>query len=543
MDNTVAKFSLWTYVKRNSGMYVILAILYFGRNLAQIGASIFQGNALTALTQHSLKGFIVDTGLNLLSWGFFLIFFFCSSRYSAVIIRAVDNSIRSSLAHVIGRQEYESFNNHTEADYVSWFTNDINQINQDGFFSLEQTYSSALLGIIASVILLSYHPLLFVTTLVFAVVMILFPRLFKKKLEELSQKQSSQNEVLTAKATDALEGFVNLLTLGQQKLLNKIVYAASDKAGQARVNYITEMSFSNSLINLISIFAQTILTVESGYLAFHNQLPIGAIIIVGSLSGNVFGSLTGISIYLTSIRAVQPIFDKYNKLANAQKKTGDKDVAPLTQQIVFSDLSFSYPNSDRPILTNVAGSIKRGERVAIVGPSGCGKSTLVKLIGGLLTGYQGSLTWDNDEYRELNLSSLHKQIAYIDQSAYIFDGSLRYNITLDREATDKEVNAAITHAGLEEFVADNASGLDTVLKHAGNNISGGQKQRIALARQLLGNPQVILADEITSAIDEKDGQKIEQSLLDLDNITLIYISHHLRPEIKKQFDQVIELGW
>ena len=542
MDNTVAKFSLWTYVKRNSGMYVILAILYFGRNLAQIGASIFQGNALTALTQHSLKGFIVDTGLNLLSWGFFLIFFFCSSRYSAVIIRAVDNSIRSSLAHVIGRQEYEGFNNHTEADYVSWFTNDINQINQDGFFSLEQTYSSALLGIIASVILLSYHPLLFVTTLVFAVVMILFPRLFKKKLEELSQKQSRQNEVLTSKITDVLEGFVNLLTLGQQKLLNKIVLAASDKTGQARVNYITEMSFSNSLINLISISAQTILTVESGYLAFHNQIPIGAILIVGSMSGNVFGSLTEISIDLTSIRAVQPIFDKYNKLANAHKKTGDKDAAPLTQQIAFSDLSFSYPNSDRPILTNVAGRIKRGERVAIVGPSGCGKSTLVKLIGGLLTGYQGSLTWDNDEYRELNLSSLHKQIAYIDQSAYIFDGSLRYNITLDREATDKEVNAAITHAGLEEFVVDNASGLDTVLKHAGNNISGGQKQRIALARQLLGNPQVILADEITSAIDEKDGQKIEQSLLDLDNITLIYISHHLRPEIKKQFDQVIELG-
>ena len=542
MDDTITKFSLWTYVKRNSGMYVILAILYFGRNLGQIGASIFEGNALTALTQHSLKGFIVDTGLNLLSWGFFLIFFFCSSRYSAVIIKAVDNSIRNALAHIIGRQEYEGFNKHTEADYVSWFTNDINQINQDGFFSLEQTFSSALLGIIASVILFFYHPLLFVTTLVFAVIMILFPRLFKKKLEELSQKQSKQNEVLTSKITDALEGFVNLLTLGQQKLLNKIVLAASDKTGQARVNYITEMSFSNSLINLISISAQTILTVESGYLAFHNQIPIGAILIVGSMSGNVFGSLTEISIDLTSIRAVQPIFDKYNKLANTQEKTGDKDVAPLTQQIAFSDLSFSYPNSDRPILTNVAGSIKRGERVAIVGPSGCGKSTLVKLIGGLLTGYQGSLTWDNNEYRELSLRSLHKQIAYVDQLAYIFDGSLRYNITLGRETTEEELKTAIKRAGLEKFVTDSASGLDTVLKHAGNNISGGQKQRIALARQLLGNPQVILADEITSAIDEKDGQKIEQSLLDLDNVTLVYISHHLRPEIKKQFDQVIELG-
>lgn len=542
MENSLTKFSLWTYVKRNSGMYIILAILYFGRNLAETAASIFKGNALTALTQHNLNGFIVDTGLNLLSWGFFLIFFFCSSRYSAVIIRAVDNSIRSALAHIISYQEYESFNNHTEADYVSWLTNDINQINQDGFFSLEQAYSSALLGIIASVILLSYHPLLFVTTLIFAVVMVLFPRLFKKKLEELSQKQSKQNEVLTAKVTDILEGFVNLLTLGQQKLLNKITFAASDKVGQARVNYNTEMAFSNSLINLISISAQTILTVESGYLAFHNQLPIGAILIVGSLSGNVFGSLTGISIYLTSIRAVQPIFDKYNKLANAQKKAGDKEVAPLTQQIAFSDLSFSYPKSDKPILTNVAGSIKRGERVAIVGSSGCGKSTLVKLIGGLLTGYQGSLTWDNNEYRELSLRSLHKQIAYIDQSAYIFDGNLRYNITLGRETTEEELKTAITRAGLEKFVADSAGGLDTVLKHAGNNISGGQKQRIALARQLLSNPQVILADEITSAIDEKDGQKIEQSLLNLDDITLVYISHHLRPEIKKQFDQIIELG-
>lgn len=542
MENSLTKFSLWTYVKRNSGMYIILAIFYFGRNLAETAASIFKGNALTALTQHNLNGFIVDTGLTLLSWGFFLIFFFCSSRYSAVIIRAVDNSIRSALAHIISCQEYESFNNHTEADYVSWFTNDINQINQDGFFSLEQTYSSVLLGIIASVILLSYHPLLFVTTLIFAVIMVLFPRLFKKKLEELSQKQSKQNEVLTAKVTDVLEGFVNLLTLGQQKLLNKITFAASDKVGQARVNYNTEMAFSNSLINLISISAQTILTVESGYLAFHNQIPIGAILIVGSMSGNVFGSLTEISIDLTSIRAVQPIFNKYNKLANMQKKTGDKNVAPLSQQIAFSDLSFSYPNSKRPILTNIAGSIKRGERVAIVGPSGCGKSTLVKLIGGLLTGYQGSLTWDNNEYRELSLRSLHKQIAYIDQSAYIFDGNLRYNITLGRETTEEELKTAITRAGLEKFVADSAGGLDTVLKHAGNNISGGQKQRIALARQLLSNPQVILADEITSAIDEKDGQKIEQSLLNLDDITLVYISHHLRPEIKKQFDQIIELG-
>lgn len=540
MENNIAKFSLWAYVKRNLSKYVILAILYLGWNLSQTAASLFKGNALTALTQHDLSGFITDTGLNLLSWAFFLVFFFSTSRYSAVIIRIVDNSIRSDLAQTIGQQEYENFNKHTEADYVSWFTNDVNQINEAGFISLQETFSNMLLAIVSSIVLLSYSPILLVTTLVFSIIMILFPRIFKKQLKELSQKQSQQNEVLTARLTDILEGFTNLLTLGQQKLLNKIALAASDKVGQAHVNYATKMSFSNSLVNLISISAQTILTIESGYLAFHKQLPIGAILIVGSMAGNVFGSLTSVSIQLTSIRAVQPIFDKYNKLTGAHADTGTS-VAPLCDQITFNGLSFSYPDSNQTILSNVSGVIKRGDRVAIIGPSGCGKSTLIKLIGGLLINYQGSLTWDNAEYSSLSKKSLHKQIAYIDQSAYIFDGTVRYNITLGRQTTDEKLQHVISQAGLKDFLATSSAGLDTVLKHAGNNISGGQKQRIALARQLLVEPKVILADEITSAIDEKDGQKIEQTLLDLEGVTLVYISHHLRPEIEKQFEQIIEL--
>lgn len=540
MENNIAKFSLWAYVKRNLSKYVILAILYLGWNLSQTAASLFKGNALTALTQHDLSGFITDTGLNLLSWAFFLVFFFSTSRYSAVIIRIVDNSIRSDLAQTIGQQEYENFNKHTEADYVSWFTNDVNQINEAGFISLQETFSNMLLAIVSSIVLLSYSPILLVTTLVFSIIMILFPRIFKKQLKELSQKQSQQNEVLTARLTDILEGFTNLLTLGQQKLLNKIALAASDKVGQAHVNYATKMSFSNSLVNLISVSAQTILTIESGYLAFHKQLPIGAILIVGSMAGNVFGSLTSVSIQLTSIRAVQPIFDKYNKLTGAHADTGTS-VAPLCDQITFNGLSFSYPDSNQTILSNVSGVIKRGDRVAIIGPSGCGKSTLIKLIGGLLINYQGSLTWDNAEYSSLSKKSLHKQIAYIDQSAYIFDGTVRYNITLGRKTTDEKLQHVIGQAGLKDFLTTSSAGLDTVLKHAGNNISGGQKQRIALARQLLVEPKVILADEITSAIDEKDGQKIEQTLLDLEGVTLVYISHHLRPEIEKQFEQIIEL--
>lgn len=539
---TEKRFNLWLYVRRNWKQYLILAIALVIWQIGQIVANIYNGNALTALTNRRLSGFFINEAISALAWGIFLLFYFITSKYGAIVMKTVDNLIRGDLSQTVADQEYEEFNRNNESDYLSWFTNDINQLNQSGYQALSSAFGSTVLAILSSTVLLFYHPLLLVSTLVLAVIMVSFPKIFQKKLGELSVAQSEKNQQLTTKLTDVLEGFTNLLMLGQRNLIKKTVLKASENAGQAMVAYQSESNFSGALINLVSIASQIILTVETGYLAFQRQLPIGAILIVGSMAGQVFSGLTNISFQLTAIRAVQPIFDKYNKIVKSDDEPG-QPVGPLTNEIAINNLSFSYDRSKHPILSDFTQAIKQGEHIAIIGASGSGKSTLVKLLAGLLNDYEGSLTWDGTEYRTIDKSSLHQQLSYIDQSSYIFDGSLRFNITLGRSVQQTDLNKAIEQAGLENFIADSPQGLDTPLKHAGNNISGGQKQRIALARNLLTSPKVVLADEITSAIDEQDGQKIEQSLLDLQGVTLIYISHHLRPEIQQQFDRIIKFDF
>lgn len=540
MKNKKTEFNLWSYVGRNGHQYFILAFLLMIWEIAQIVGGIYEGNAITSLTNRNLPSFLKNESIAALGYIVFVLFMYITGKYGAVVLKNVDNLVRGDLAELLSTQEYEEFKANNESDYLSWFSNDINLLNQNGFRSLVNTFNAAVLVLFSIIVLLSYPPILLITTIIFAVIMILFPKIFQKQLGELSAKQSEQNQVLMTRLNDVLEGFINLLMLNRRKLISQTVQDSSEKAGQALVNYESKSNLSAALTNLISVCAQITLTFESGYLAFHQQIPIGGILIVESMSGKVFGGLTTISFLLTNMRAVQPIFDKYREFKKIPK-IGTKQVGPLHDAIKVSNLSYRYNENSYLILNNLNQTIKQGEHVAIVGPSGCGKSTLVKLMAGLLTGYEGSLTWDGVEYRNIDRKSLRQQLAYIDQSAYIFDGSLKFNLTLGQAVSADKIDQVIEQAGLEKFVNESPNGLDTVLKHAGNNISGGQKQRIALARSLITEPKVVLADEITSAIDEKDGQKIEQGLLDLQGITLVYISHHLRPEIKSQFNQVIEL--
>ncbi|MDF7639632.1 ABC transporter ATP-binding protein [Lactobacillus sp. ESL0791] len=536
---TEKKFTLKAYILRNWRQYLLLAILLAVWQVAQVAGSVYSGNAITALTKFHLPDFVTNELLSIGSYICYAALVYVVQKYEAVVQKTVDNLIRGDISTEISQQEFENFNAHTEADYVSWFTNDINQINDNGLTSICSLFQDGILSLYSAILLFSYNPFLLVTTIIFAIIMVLFPRIFRKKLADLSTKMSKQNQVLTARLTDILEGFTNLLMLGQRKLIVQKTLAASEDSGQATVDYMAVNGVSSALVNIISLLAQASLTIQAGILAYQHQLPIGAILIVGSMAGNIFGSLTMVSYCLTWIRSVQAVFEKYH--IAKKKLTKQVKVSPLSTSIDFENLSFSYDEKSKPIFTNFSGTIKRGERVAIVGPSGCGKSTFVKLLAGLLTGYHGKLAWDGIDYATIDKNSLRQQLAYVDQTAYIFDGSLRFNITLGRSVTDQALQTAINQAGLEDFIAASPQGLDTMLKHAGNNISGGQKQRIALARNLLTEPAVILADEITSAIDEKDGQKIEQGLLDLQGVTLVYISHHLRPEIERQFDRIIRL--
>ena len=177
-----------------------------------------------------------------------------------------------------------------------------------------------------------------------------------------------------------------------------------------------------------------------------------------------------------------------------------------------------------------------------MGESGSGKTTLTKIILGLLPGYTGNVWYGKQEQKEINTEDLYNRVAYVDQQVYLFQDTLRFNITLGMPYTDEDVMSVIRKCHLENYVCSLSDGLDTVIMENGKNLSGGQRQRIALARALIRKVQYIILDEGTSALDETNAVDIENNLLTTQDMGVIIITHNLRDCIREKLTAVYSLA-
>ena len=186
-------------------------------------------------------------------------------------------------------------------------------------------------------------------------------------------------------------------------------------------------------------------------------------------------------------------------------------------------------------------SFEIGKKYAITGSSGCGKSTLLKILLGWLPEYSGKVLLDGNDAREYTTEQLQEQMGYIEQNVFLFNTSIRENITLGENFTEEQLQKALHDSALIQDLQSMPDGLNTVVGEEGRNLSGGQKQRVAIARALIHNRSILLVDEGTSALDKKNADIVEDSLLSNPELTLILVSHHLSEERNAQFDKVYEL--
>jgi ABC-type multidrug transport system fused ATPase/permease subunit len=203
--------------------------------------------------------------------------------------------------------------------------------------------------------------------------------------------------------------------------------------------------------------------------------------------------------------------------------------------ITISNLSFMY--EDKAILKDISHKFEKNKSYAIVGPSGAGKTTLINLLLARENNYTGNIYYNGIEVREISLDSLYEISSFVEQNVFVFDDSIINNITMYSNVDEELLNEVIIKSGLTELIKE--KGKDYSCGENGSNLSGGEKQRISIARALINKSQLLLLDEVTSALDNETSSLITNQLLELNNTTRIMITHRLDEEVLNKFDQII----
>lgn len=294
-------------------------------------------------------------------------------------------------------------------------------------------------------------------------------------------------------------------------------------------NWMKSCQFPTSLSK--AIFPTTLITIlPAGWLLYTSgSLRMETFITTMILSLGIAGPLMAAMNFVDSLARVGTIVGSVDEILNSPEQEHSETPAELqNREIVLEHVSFGY-HKEQEILHDVSLRIPAGTMTAFVGPSGSGKSTIAKLIAGFWDVTGGRITMGGYDLKEIPLTQLYDQVAFVSQDNFLFDESVRENIRMGRlTATDAEVEAAAKAAGCDGFIRQLEKGYDTIVGGGGAHLSGGERQRIAIARAMLKNAPIVILDEATAYIDPENEAVIQKAVAKLiKDKTVLVIAHRL----------------
>ncbi len=525
--------------KRRRGfvVYLIGALLPIFQQLIQQVMFSYAFGIIDATTRKEtlVKIAILFAGLVLPSF-----FHYLSRRMRIGFMRDILLDIRKLGFRRIIDLPVRVFSRQSRDVYLSNLINDINIIENDFFLSFLNVLFNGGVAFFGFLILLVVDRIFAMIVLALTIAMGLLGRLFAGRLVKLKEKESEANKDFSQKMSNVFSG-LEILKLNQvedrfQDQSN--VFIAALERVKIRFNIFDR--FQSGTMDTLGYACTVLSFFYVGMRIAHGQLDLVNGMLIAMITQSCLFSIVRIFPHRNKLLASQSIFDKVvNGEPNEKQEiaAGDQPFS-FNRSLDIEGLSFSYGNQH--VLRHVTFSVKPGEKILLKGASGSGKTTLLNLLAGIYTDYRGEIRYDGTELRSIRPASQHRQIAEIYQDVFLFEDTLRQNITLYEDYTDEEMRDAVEKAGLSDLIERLPCGLDTMLEENGKNLSGGERQRVSIARAVIRGATLILADEATSNLDESLGRHVEGTLLSLD-ATVIAISHRYYEGVTEGYDRVLEL--
>lgn len=508
--------------------------------------------ALSVICFDFMMGFIVDIFSNgetekfvpiILASIFLIILLFVTECVDGYVmssyIKNTVNYLRCDIFTKILNKDMKDFSLDNSGKYISILYNDIKIIEDSLLNNIFLVISSFISFIISLLFLFSISPSIVIFIVIFGILGFVIPNALSKKLIIEKNNYSHNLEEITSVTKDLFSGFEVIKGFNIGSKINTIFKNSSNTVESTK----KKCSILESIIKGFSLsFSVTVylgVLILGGYLMYKGEISVGTAIIIIQLSTHIVGPVkTSISL-INQIKSVSLIADKIDEiLYDSCEDIEEVSLPKFENSIEVKNLDFSYTN-DRKALNNINLTFEKNKKYAIVGESGCGKSTLIKLLMRYYKDYNGDILIDNKDIHKIFSNDLYKNMSMIQQNVFMFDDSIKENIKLFANYSDEEVLSICDRSGLSNLISRLPDGINSLVGENGNKLSGGEKQRIAIARSLINNTKILILDESTSALDNETAYNLESSLLSINDLTLIVVTHKLIKNILLNYDEII----
>lgn len=470
-----------------------------------------------------------------------VIYTIANVMYRAVYPRFLQRAMQQYRDYAFSRltqKSLRSFSKEGTALYVSALTNDCTSI-ENNYLAATFTLIELLFCFLGALIMMLYYsPVMLVLAVALSFLPVAVSMTAGNRLTEQEKEISKKNERFVSIVNELLSGFPVIKSFRAETQASRLFSQRNEQAEEAKKNKRRTEQLISLLANDAGIIAQMGIFLAGAWLAISGKgVTAGVVIVFVQLMNYILNPISQVPLLWSNRKAAIALMEKLSDaLSENVREEGREKLNGFSEKIEVKDLTYGY-EPESPVLKDLDVQFDAGKSYAIVGGSGSGKSTLLNLLMGSSSNYQGEICIDGVSIKNIESESLYQLMTSVQQNVFVFNNTIRNNVTMFHEFPDKEVTLALERSGLSEFIEKR--GEEFVCGENGANLSGGERQRISIARALLRKSPILLVDEATAALDAATARAVSFSILNLVGMTRIVVTHRLEEAILRRYDKIL----
>ena len=470
-----------------------------------------------------------------------VIYTIANVMYRAIYPKFLQRAMQQYRDYAFSRltqKSLRSFSKEGTALYVSALTNDCTSI-ENNYLAATFTMIELLFCFLGALIMMLYYsPVMLVLAVALSFLPVAVSMTAGNRLTEQEKKISKKNERFVSIVNELLSGFPVIKSFRAETQASRLFSQRNEQAEEAKKNKRRTEQLISLLANDAGIIAQMGIFLAGAWLAISGKgVTAGVVIVFVQLMNYILNPISQVPLLWSNRKAAIALMEKLSDaLLENVREEGREKLNGFSEKIEVKDLTYGY-EPESHVLKDLNVQFDAGKSYAIVGGSGSGKSTLLNLLMGSSSNYQGEICIDGVSIKNIESESLYQLMTSVQQNVFVFNDTIRNNVTMFHEFPDKEVTLALERSGLSEFIEKR--GEDFVCGENGANLSGGERQRISIARALLRKSPILLVDEATAALDAATARAVSFSILNLVGMTRIVVTHRLEEAILRRYDKIL----